>query len=326
MRHQMSEETAVGGGSVVLLAAVLVLVVLVLGGWLLLRRRGTSGAGAPGEDDSERRSTAHHSAPASAGTAPPAGTAPMAGTASPAGTAPMAGAAAAGWTATGQPRDETAPGAAEQADPALGDASVSAESGGSVESGSSVDDPVEMSQGEPPAEGAESAEDGLDVVRSAESDGDEELSGSAPRTPTEAFGEADGVRQMASTEGTSHGSLLDDLGSDSTPLFRSIREQMMATAETAEDVVHDDEGVPARREATSPRRISELHEVVDGGYGIGSAAFISDGAQPLGHPIKGDVQSRTYQDLHSPEYDQGEPDVWFLDVGFAERAGFRRAD
>ena len=74
------------------------------------------------------------------------------------------------------------------------------------------------------------------------------------------------------------------------------------------------------------RRISELHEVVDGGFGIGSAAPIADGAQPLGHPIKANVDTKTYQDLHSPWYDTTEPDVWFLDAGFAERAGFHRAE
>jgi hypothetical protein len=74
------------------------------------------------------------------------------------------------------------------------------------------------------------------------------------------------------------------------------------------------------------RRISELHEVVDGGFGIGSAAVLADGAQPLGHPIKANLDTKTYQDLHSPWYDDTEPDVWFLDAGFAERAGFRRAE
>ena len=73
-------------------------------------------------------------------------------------------------------------------------------------------------------------------------------------------------------------------------------------------------------------RISELHEVVDGGFGIGSAAPIEDGVQPLGHPIKANLDTKTYQDLHSPWYVQTEPDVWFLDAGFAERAGFHRAE
>ena len=73
-------------------------------------------------------------------------------------------------------------------------------------------------------------------------------------------------------------------------------------------------------------RISGLDEVVDGGFGIGSAAPIPDGAQPLGHPIKANVDTKTYQDLHSPWYASTSPDVWFLDAGFAERAGFHRAE
>ena len=77
---------------------------------------------------------------------------------------------------------------------------------------------------------------------------------------------------------------------------------------------------------TRVRRISELHEVVDGGFGIGSAAVIADGAQPLGHPIRAVLATKTYVDLHSPSYDEVEPDLWFLDAGFAERAGFRHAD
>lgn len=73
-------------------------------------------------------------------------------------------------------------------------------------------------------------------------------------------------------------------------------------------------------------RVSELHEVVDGGFGIGSAAPLEDGAQPLGHPIKANLDTKTYQDLHSPWYVKTQPDVWFLDAGFAERAGFHRAE
>ncbi|MDO5504281.1 MAG: hypothetical protein Q4G67_14035 [Actinomycetia bacterium] len=73
-------------------------------------------------------------------------------------------------------------------------------------------------------------------------------------------------------------------------------------------------------------RISDLEDVVDGGFGIGSAAPIDGGVQPLGHPIKANLDTKTYQDLHSPWYDQTQPDVWFLDAGFAERAGFHRAE
>ena len=39
--------------------------------------------------------------------------------------------------------------------------------------------------------------------------------------------------------------------------------------------------------AASGRRMSGFDEVVDGGFGLGSAAPIDDGAQPLGHDVKG---------------------------------------
>ena len=236
---------------------------------------------------------------------------------------------------------------------------------------------------------------------------DGDLSGTPPRTPAEAFGPAhahpDDVDHEAASRETS---VLDEQDVDSTPLFRSIREELLGSGfaagsdpagealsddavgqeaamdTTAEDEPTEehgriaaveaqehvwtetvtDEGVetgaagtgtlePAAEEeelsttndttaeqigsAAVPgaagehppiRRISELHEVIDGGFGIGSAKALEDGAQPLGHPIKANVDTKTYQDLHSPWYDETEPDVWFLDAGFAERAGFHRAE
>lgn len=74
------------------------------------------------------------------------------------------------------------------------------------------------------------------------------------------------------------------------------------------------------------RRISDLDEVTDGGYGVGSAAPISDGAQPLGHPVQGYHDTRTYRVEGAPGYDSREPDVWFFDAASAERAGFSRAE
>ena len=70
------------------------------------------------------------------------------------------------------------------------------------------------------------------------------------------------------------------------------------------------------------RRISDLDEVSDGGFGVGSAAPIEDGAQPLGHPIQAYFDSRTYRTQSSPGYDSCEPDVWFFDEDSAQRAGF----
>ncbi|KAB7743866.1 hypothetical protein GA707_10260 [Nostocoides sp. F2B08] len=284
--------------------------------------------------------------------------------------------------------------------------------------------------------GQDTAAEGTLAPGSADHGDTDDVLTPAPRTPAEAFGEADGVA-MADRPGPGSGpSVLDEPDVDSTPLFRSMREERLAggggapagttlPAEAPEVVgeqpdladrdrlephgswsserrgwdeqahdaaveprsgVTDSEGatvhaeeydgavdvpdvpaavathgaapdggaaatdeedhdVPTDQETSAPiathetaaessargeqplvRRISELHEVVDGGFGIGSAAPIADGAQPLGHPIKANVDTKTYQDLHSQWYDTTEPDVWFLDAGFAERAGFHRAE
>ncbi len=92
-----------------------------------------------------------------------------------------------------------------------------------------------------------------------------------------------------------------------------------------------DEGAPfdtVDEEAAQPpaaRRISGLDEVVDGGYGIGSAAPIDDRAQPLGHPVKGFHETRTFVAPEAEGYDDAEPDVWFYDEDSARRAGFHAA-
>jgi low affinity Fe/Cu permease len=85
-----------------------------------------------------------------------------------------------------------------------------------------------------------------------------------------------------------------------------------------------DEGAPFDLEDEPPmsRRISTLEEVVDGGYGVGSAAALPDGAQPLGHPIMGFRDSMTFA-----REGEGAPaasaDVWFYDEDAARRSGFR---
>lgn len=305
------------------------------------------------------------------------------------------------------------------------------------------DEPVVQSVGDADAAAEEFVDPGLSElepdawaasppdVETSEENADGVLSGTPPRTPTEAFGSANASGDLAAHEAASREtSLMDDPDVDSTPLFRSIREELLGTvalsnqedatgtdAETIDDALAGEvvaeqpevdpswsderrewdeqahaeapdvlegsadlhtasveaqenvwsetvtEGVvdtgavgagtvgpdqeeeelletdeqtaaevvetdsaAVRSEHPPMRRISELHEVTDGGFGIGSAARIADGAQPLGHPIKASVDTKAYQDLHSPGYDETEPDVWFLDAGFAERAGFHRAE
>ncbi|MGL5867173.1 MAG: hypothetical protein ACRCYX_15120 [Dermatophilaceae bacterium] len=75
--------------------------------------------------------------------------------------------------------------------------------------------------------------------------------------------------------------------------------------------------------AASGRRISSLEEVRDGGYSVGSAAPVTDGAQPLGHAVQAYRDSMTFVTPGDAAYDEREPDVWFYDDHAAEKAGFR---
>lgn len=362
----MSEATSGGIGGGVILLVLLVLLALAVGIWFVLRRRGES--------------------PASAwATGPQTPARPVVADVAPVG-------------AAGSSDDVTRPSDQDQAPEGSG----YAEGGLSSLSASGTDEAGQPThRGEPAS--AEHPEPG--------GDGDEggQVSGTAPQTPTQAFGEAEGTSRPDSQD--LHSLLFDgpDADADSTPLFRSVRERLLAAVgepvdstgsadaavtdddvvtaqedttqdestqdettqdETTQDVTRQDEtleeetvqdettqdeatqdesGVLTDPDAevvpdtdseqevegateaggvsgTRVRRISELHEVVDGGFGIGSAAVIADGGQPLGHPIKAVLATRTYVDLHSPSYDEVEPDLWFLDAGFAERAGFRHAD
>jgi hypothetical protein len=74
------------------------------------------------------------------------------------------------------------------------------------------------------------------------------------------------------------------------------------------------------------RRVSDLEEVTDGGYSVGSAATIHDGAMPVGHPVKAWEDTKTYVTEDHDHYDEAEPHVWFTDAETAEQAGFRPAD
>ncbi len=79
----------------------------------------------------------------------------------------------------------------------------------------------------------------------------------------------------------------------------------------------------ATRAAQSRRRwVSEYDEVVDGGYGWGSAAPVWDGAMPLGHPVKANRQWMKFQEPADGRYDQMQADVWFVDAETARRFGF----
>lgn len=79
------------------------------------------------------------------------------------------------------------------------------------------------------------------------------------------------------------------------------------------------------RAAQSRRRwVSEYDEVVDGGYGWGSAAPVWDGAMPLGHPVKANRQWMKFQEPADGWYEQMQADVWFVDADTARRFGFTK--
>lgn len=74
------------------------------------------------------------------------------------------------------------------------------------------------------------------------------------------------------------------------------------------------------------RRTSSLDEIRDGGYGVGSAATIDDGAVPLGHPVKAWEDTKTFVSPEHEKYGEAEPHVWFADAHAAQRAGFRAVE
>lgn len=93
--------------------------------------------------------------------------------------------------------------------------------------------------------------------------------------------------------------------------------------EAEAEVPGDAEVADVPEEPTAPgRRISDLSEVQDGGHGVGSAAPVWDGAQPLGHPIQAYRDTMSYRVPGATGYDSAEPDVWFFDEWSAQRAGY----
>ncbi|HET8595418.1 MAG TPA: hypothetical protein VFM07_09230, partial [Intrasporangium sp.] len=119
----------------------------------------------------------------------------------------------------------------------------------------------------------------------------------------------------------------DDRGDDTdTPVADRRASEGVAQSDRDEDGEHLGETHPGTGSGARPvRRISSFEEVRDGGYGMGSAATIEDGAQPLGHAVKGVRGSGTYLTPGSQGYEDVEPDVWFYDEQSARNAGYRSA-
>lgn len=84
----------------------------------------------------------------------------------------------------------------------------------------------------------------------------------------------------------------------------------------------DEQGEVSSEVNSEGRRVSGFDEVSDGGYGLGSAASIADGAQPLGHPVKAWHDRKSFVGPDDEGYDGSEPDVWFYSADAARRAGF----
>ena len=128
------------------------------------------------------------------------------------------------------------------------------------------------------------------------------------------------------------GAILDDagrmIGSVSIADFPD-REALDEQSETEVPVTEGGE-VPVTEEGGAPaptgRRVSEFHEIRDGGFGVGSAAPLEDGGQPMGHPIAAYRDTMTFRGPGDAGYEDTDPDVWFYDEGAAERSGFRRSE
>ncbi len=120
-------------------------------------------------------------------------------------------------------------------------------------------------------------------------------------------------------------------GEDAAPLVEEPEDSPEDSAadgseDEPESVAVDATEPAAEETARPPRRISEFDEIRDGGYGMGSAAAIEDGAQPMDHPVQAYRDTMTYRVPGDPGYDEATADVWFYDQGAAERSGFRRSE
>jgi hypothetical protein len=160
----------------------------------------------------------------------------------------------------------------------------------------------------------DAADAGLDVdmaPHSHESDEDDELAEPANSgTPSDSTDDS----TVDSTDGPAD-------GTGSSDLTDSAQESGAASDETSDEQTSEQ---PAQGDSAAGRRISGFEEVADGGFGLGSAAPIADGAQPLGPAIKGRRDGTTFIGPDDAGYDDVEPDVWFYSEEAARRAGFHR--
>lgn len=109
------------------------------------------------------------------------------------------------------------------------------------------------------------------------------------------------------------------------PDDESADDDTSTASSAAFDHATERDGATPGEQTSRGRRESGYDEVVDGGFGIGSAAPIADGAQPLGHPVKAWHDRKSYLMPGDQGYDDGRPDLWFYNEESARRAGFRPA-
>ncbi|MFL6168631.1 MAG: hypothetical protein ACJ711_03070 [Ornithinibacter sp.] len=226
--------------------------------------------------------------------------------------------------------EQTAPISPEQADagvpPRTGDADASRESGSSDERND-----IAASADHAPAEAGAAV---------AETDGTDRSAADVAEQPTQERYDPTPTRDWAADEGE----LLEE-NSDRGDRLEAERNELAhedgdANRPTATDqgdlgTASGDGTASGRAGTTAPgdagtpasaaRRVSAFEEIRDGGFGVGSAAPLDGGAQPLDHPVQG-YRDMTYRAPGDRGYDAGEPDVWFYDEGAAQRSGFRRAD
>ncbi len=116
----------------------------------------------------------------------------------------------------------------------------------------------------------------------------------------------------------------EQLAADREALDRETEgEQQVAAEEPAQEEPAEEH---ASEEAPRGRSVSDFDEIRDGGFGVGSAAPLEDGRQPMGHPVAAYRDTMSFRTPGDPGYDETEPDVWFYDEAAAERSGFHRAD
>ncbi len=124
----------------------------------------------------------------------------------------------------------------------------------------------------------------------------------------------------------------EELAADREDLDREAEGEQQVAAqepvqeESAQEPAQEEPVEEQATEAPRGRRVSDFDEIRDGGFGVGSAAPLEDGAQPMGHPVAAYRDTMSFRTPEDPGYDETDPDVWFYDEAAAERSGFHRAD